>query len=57
MSGHDNYARRTAEALQTMKHSRDSTNEEQLQHVANFTVIDQALQDQLNSVTSQLSSA
>ena len=38
VDGMENYSRRTVEALQTMAHSTNSINEEQVQHMENITV-------------------
>jgi len=51
-----NYARDTAEALQTMLQVNNATVEEQAQQMANLTIQNQDLRDQLQALTSQLSS-
>ena len=55
LNGLENCARTTVYELQPMAHSTDSTNEEQVQCMANLTVQNQGLKDQLNSVISQIS--
>ena len=51
-----NYARDTAEALQTMLQVNNATVEEQSQQMANLTIQNQELRTQLESVTAQLAS-